>query len=232
MIQKERNRAGRSGTLMKSVYHSLKEDICNGVIKTGELLSEAQLAERLSVSRTPVREALAALENEGLVDIRRGIGASVKPITAGDLLHIYELRKVLEPMAAKTAVYHLTNAELEHSRKQFLSLLKLRESPRSRWPAMPTWTGASTCSSSTAAKTTIIGADDESHHPQRPPHPGHVLSPGGAAESQSLVLEDSVQRHIQLINILKEKDVPKIQKELISHLDWSLAHFLASSPLL
>lgn len=45
MIQKERNRAGRSGTLMKSVYHSLKEDICNGVIKTGELLSEAQLAE-------------------------------------------------------------------------------------------------------------------------------------------------------------------------------------------
>ena len=61
MIQKERNRAGRSGTLMKSVYHSLKEDICNGVIKTGELLSEAQLAERLSVSRTPVREALAAL---------------------------------------------------------------------------------------------------------------------------------------------------------------------------
>ena len=39
MIQKERNRAGRSGTLMKSVYHSLKEDICNGVIKTGELLS-------------------------------------------------------------------------------------------------------------------------------------------------------------------------------------------------
>ena len=74
MIQKERNRAGRSGTLMKSVYHSLKEDICNGVIKTGELLSEAQLAERLSVSRTPVREALAALENEGLVDIRRGIG--------------------------------------------------------------------------------------------------------------------------------------------------------------
>ena len=130
MIQKERNRAGRSGTLMKSVYHSLKEDICNGVIKTGELLSEAQLAERLSVSRTPVREALAALENEGLVDIRRGIGASVKPITAGDLLHIYELRKVLEPMAAKTAVYHLTNAELEHSRKQFLSLLKLRESPQ------------------------------------------------------------------------------------------------------
>ena len=56
--------------------------------------------------------------------------------------------------------------------------------------------------------------------------------PEEPAESQSLVLEDSVQRHIQLINILKEKDVPKIQKELISHLDWSLADFRASSPLL
>ena len=206
MIQKERNRAGRSGTLMKSVYHSLKEDICNGVIKTGELLSEAQLAERLSVSRTPVREALAALENEGLVDIRRGIGASVKPITAGDLLHIYELRKVLEPMAAKTAVYHLTNAELEHSRKQFLSLLKLRESPQvqvARYADVD-W----------RFHMLIV------HRSEEP------------SESQSLVLEDSVQRHIQLINILKEKDVPKIQKELISHLDWSLADFLASSPLL
>lgn len=53
MIQKERNRAGRSGTLMKSVYHSLKEDICNGVIKTGELLSEAQLAEPGSASAAP-----------------------------------------------------------------------------------------------------------------------------------------------------------------------------------
>ena len=82
MIQKERNRAGRSGTLMKSVYHSLKEDICNGVIKTGELLSEAQLAERLSVSRTPVREALAALENEGLVRTERTAGRFVTEDTA------------------------------------------------------------------------------------------------------------------------------------------------------
>ena len=56
--------------------------------------------------------------------------------------------------------------------------------------------------------------------------------PEAPAESHSTVLEDSVQRHIHLINILKEKDVPKIQKELISHLDWSLADFLASSPLL
>ena len=232
MIQKERNRAGRSGTLMKSVYHSLKEDICNGVIKTGELLSEAQLAERLSVSRTPVREALAALENEGLVDIRRGIGASVKPITAGDLLHIYELRKVLEPMAAKTAVYHLTNAELEHCRKQFLSLLKLRESPQvqvARYADVD-W-----------RFHMLIVHRSENYYIERMmnliiPNVRRIQAmsyrPEEPAESQSLVLEDSVQRHIQLINILKEKDVPKIQKELISHLDWSLADFLASSPLL
>lgn len=190
------------------------------------------MAERLSVSRTPVREALAALENEGLVDIRRGIGASVKPITAGDLLHIYELRKVLEPMAAKTAVYHLTNAELEHCRKQFLSLLKLRESPQ-----------VQVCRYADVDWRfhMLIVHRSENDYIERMmnlliPNVRRIQAmsyrPEEPAESQSLVLEDSVQRHIQLINILKERDVPKIQKELISHLDWSLADFLASSPLL
>lgn len=166
------------------------------------------------------------------MDIRRGIGASVKPITAGDLLHIYELRKVLEPMAAKTAVYHLTNAELEHSRKQFLSLLKLRESPQvqvARYADVD-W-----------RFHMLIVHRSENDYIERMmnliiPNVRRIQAmsyrPEEPAESQSLVLEDSVQRHIQLINILKEKDVPKIQKELISHLDWSLAHFLASSPLL
>ena len=222
----------RKTNLSEQAYNQIKDAICQGRIAPGDILSESRLAEDLGMSRTPVREALAALENEGLVDIRRGIGASVKPITAGDLLHIYELRKVLEPMAAKTAVYHLTNAELEHSRKQFLSLLKLRESPQvqvARYADVD-W-----------RFHMLIVHRSENDYIERMmnliiPNVRRIQAmsyrPEEPAESQSLVLEDSVQRHIQLINILKEKDVPKIQKELISHLDWSLAHFLASSPLL
>ena len=222
----------RKTNLSEQAYNQIKDAICQGRIAPGDILSESRLAEDLGMSRTPVREALAALENEGLVDIRRGIGASVKPITAGDLLHIYELRKVLEPMAAKTAVYHLTNAELEHSRKQFLSLLKLRESPQvqvARYADVD-W-----------RFHMLIVHRSENDYIERMmnliiPNVRRIQAmsyrPEEPAESQSLVLEDSVQRHIQLINILKEKDVPKIQKELISHLDWSLADFLASSPLL
>ena len=222
----------RRTNLSEQAYNQIKDAICQGRIAPGDILSESRLAEDLGMSRTPVREALAALENEGLVDIRRGIGASVKPITAGDLLHIYELRKVLEPMAAKTAVYHLTNAELEHSRKQFLSLLKLRESPQvqvARYADVD-W-----------RFHMLIVHRSENDYIERMmnliiPNVRRIQAmsyrPEEPAESQSLVLEDSVQRHIQLINILKEKDVPKIQKELISHLDWSLADFLASSPLL
>ena len=222
----------RKTNLSEQAYNQIKDAICQGRIAPGDILSESRLAEDLGMSRTPVREALAALENEGLVDILRGIGASVKPITAGDLLHIYELRKVLEPMAAKTAVYHLTNAELEHSRKQFLSLLKLRESPQvqvARYADVD-W-----------RFHMLIVHRSENDYIERMmnliiPNVRRIQAmsyrPEEPAESQSLVLEDSVQRHIQLINILKEKDVPKIQKELISHLDWSLADFLASSPLL
>ena len=83
-------RKDRSVTLTRAAYQSIKEDICTGAIRSGSLLSEAQIAANLGISRTPVREALAALESEGLVEIKRGIGAQVKPLTFSDVIHIYD----------------------------------------------------------------------------------------------------------------------------------------------
>ena len=96
MAQEEKKRGRRSDTLMYTAYQTIKEEICTGVIRSGELLSETQLAARMGISRTPLREALAALENEGLVEIKRGVGAKVRPLSFGDMIHVYELRKVLE----------------------------------------------------------------------------------------------------------------------------------------
>ena len=62
-MEQSRKKKSRSNTLTYTAYQKLKEDICNGVIRSGSLLSEAQVAAQLGISRTPVREALVALES-------------------------------------------------------------------------------------------------------------------------------------------------------------------------
>ena len=63
----------RDHTLMQLAYNELRESIITNTIKPGDVLSEQQIAQELNISRTPVREALAILESEGL---ERSAGAS------------------------------------------------------------------------------------------------------------------------------------------------------------
>ena len=91
---------------------SLRADILSGAISAGARIGEAELAERLSVSRTPVREALSRLAAEGLVELHPNRGARVASYTVEDLHDIFELRLRLEPYAVRQAVPHLGPATL------------------------------------------------------------------------------------------------------------------------
>ena len=77
--------------------------LLEGDFQPGERLAELQLVERLGVSRTPVRLALATLEHEGLVEARDGGGYSVREFTRRDIDDAIELRGVLEGTAARLA---------------------------------------------------------------------------------------------------------------------------------
>lgn len=81
----------------------LRSDILRGVLKPGVLLAEAAVAGRLGVSRVPVREALFALEREGLVHFSDTGRAYVKALTPRDFEELYTLRLALEPLAARLA---------------------------------------------------------------------------------------------------------------------------------
>lgn len=92
-----------------------------GLILTGEYgpkerLIEEQLAERLGVSRTPVRQALTMLEAEGLVEITPNRGATVCSFSIEDVWDIYDLRAVLEGYAARRAAERIERRELERLR--------------------------------------------------------------------------------------------------------------------
>lgn len=95
------------------VFHTLRQAILKGELKPGERLMEIHLAQKLGVSRTPVREAIRKLELEGLVRMIPRKGAVVAEITISDLEDVLEVRMALEELAVKLACRMLTPEQLE-----------------------------------------------------------------------------------------------------------------------
>jgi len=100
-----------STTIMTHVYKELRIAILQNKVKPGERLVETALAEKLGVSRTPVREALSRLEIEGLI-YRTNRGMVVGDIKK-EIMEIYMLRKLLEGFAARLVCERATDEELE-----------------------------------------------------------------------------------------------------------------------
>lgn len=95
------------------VFNTLRQAILKGELKPGERLMEIALAERLGVSRTPIREAMRKLEQEGLVVMIPRRGAQVASITEKDLNDVLEVRIALENMAIEKACARMTEEETE-----------------------------------------------------------------------------------------------------------------------
>jgi DNA-binding GntR family transcriptional regulator len=91
---------------------SLRDEILSGAISSGTRLGEAELASRLRVSRTPIREALSRLAAEGLVELQPNRGARVASWSEDQLREIFELRLRLEPYAVRQAVPRLAEDQL------------------------------------------------------------------------------------------------------------------------
>ncbi len=99
------------------VFQTLRQAILRGELKPGERLMEIHLAQKLGVSRTPVREAIRKLELEGLVLMIPRKGAVVAEITISDLEDVLEVRTVLEEMAVRHACRRITQDQLAELRR-------------------------------------------------------------------------------------------------------------------
>ena len=98
--------------LREVVFESIRAAIISGDLKPGERLMEVQLAEKLGVSRTPVREAIRKLELEGLVVMVVRKGAYVAGLSIKDITDVLELRGALEGLAAGLAADRITEDEI------------------------------------------------------------------------------------------------------------------------
>jgi len=109
------------------VFNTLRQAILRGELKPGERLMEIQLANKLGVSRTPIREAIRKLELEGLVLMIPRKGAEVADITEKSLLDVLEVRRALEELSADLACDRITEeeiAELKAAAEEFKKTLK------------------------------------------------------------------------------------------------------------
>lgn len=99
--------------LSEKIAETLRDYIMKGSLKPGERLTEPKLSSMLGISRTPIREALRLLENEGFIDIFPRRGAVVSDITAKDVDEIFVIKSKLESLAAKLSVEFLTDMDIK-----------------------------------------------------------------------------------------------------------------------
>ena len=99
------------------VFNTLRQAILKGELAPGERLMEIQLAERLGVSRTPIREAIRKLELEGLVLMIPRKGAEVAKISEKSLRDVLEVRRSLEELAIELACQRMSDEEIEKHQK-------------------------------------------------------------------------------------------------------------------
>lgn len=96
----------------QDAYQRLIAEIRTGALLPGGRLTETELAARLGISRTPVREAIRALEADGLVVHVPRVGASIRRLTYPEVTELYEMRCVLEGTAARLAARVASDVEL------------------------------------------------------------------------------------------------------------------------
>lgn len=101
-----------AGKKRSVVYQEILENILDLKYGPGTRLLEEELAAELSVSRTPVREALFRLKNEGLITVVPGGGAKVIEFAVKDVVEIYALRERLEGLATRMAAQYILDEEI------------------------------------------------------------------------------------------------------------------------
>jgi len=107
---KDGNAAETRNSLTRNAYASLRRLILDNEMKPGRRMFEQEVADFLNMSRTPVREALIRLAEEGLVDVRPRRGMTVLPISAEDMRDIYDVVTSLEATATELAIARGVNS--------------------------------------------------------------------------------------------------------------------------
>lgn len=103
MISDQEQQRAQQPSLTEQVFAELKQRILRSELRPGSVVLEGELAEQFGVSKTPIREALRLLVQDGWIDVMPRRGYLIRPIGLADLREVYELRRIIESAAARRA---------------------------------------------------------------------------------------------------------------------------------
>jgi DNA-binding GntR family transcriptional regulator len=113
-----------SQSVVERLFERMRTHIIEGRFAPGQRLVEADLTEQFGISRGPLREAVRRLAAEGLVDITHNRGARVKRLDHGEVIALYEVREVMEGLAARLAAERASTAERKEIKSVFDEMTK------------------------------------------------------------------------------------------------------------
>jgi DNA-binding GntR family transcriptional regulator len=196
-------------SIRETVYQKVRWKILKGELKRGEKLIEAELAESLGVSRTPVREALHKLEQEGLVEIFPRRYCEVKGITPKCIEEINLIRSLLEPAAAKKATNTLTDEQLVYL-EELLNLSELHFADRNVEKLMEVHDEFHQCIIRASGYDRVIQILENMHD--------YIIRFRYSFLAKSHLVERSIKEHRDILNALKERDPEKVEENYRKHL--------------
>lgn len=112
----------RSISLAERAYDEVKASIISGAMHSNERYAEAALARTLGISRTPLRDALRRLEQEGFIQTQGLQGFVVVPVTRESIRELYEVRCALESLAAFRATTSIPSADVEAMQRRYVEI--------------------------------------------------------------------------------------------------------------
>ncbi|SDJ92217.1 GntR family transcriptional regulator [Natronincola ferrireducens] len=201
--------------LAQIAYEEIRDRIYHNKIQPGELINESSIAEELSISRTPVREALRMLASEDIIEVKDGVGTYVKLLSIKNIKDIFEVRKALEVIAIKTAIYKITELEITELENDFMLLKRKYDM-------------------GTLTKEEFANVDMKFHQLIFAKCENNYAK--GIFEEMSLKIkqyqyisyeslnnsEESIAQHLQMINFIKDRNLKELITFLENHINWSL----------
>lgn len=207
--------------LSDAVYETLSGAILAGTLAPGTIVSEVSLAKQMDVSRTPVHDALRQLSKDGLVEQRAGRRAVVATFTKDDVSDIYEMRKILEPEAARRAATRLDRNTLAELRAQANAL---RADPGAAdW--LTKWADFDEAFHDAIARATGSPRLWQDVSRYRLLHRGFNKHATTVA-----ILQPALDEHFRILDALDQRDADRAAEEMLHHVREWQAYFVNHFP--
>ncbi|MCJ7834737.1 GntR family transcriptional regulator [Cuneatibacter sp. NSJ-177] len=196
-------------------YQSIRSLILNGEIKENDLVSENQIAAYLNMSRTPVREAVRRLEAERVLEVRKGSGTFLKPLTLKDIRNLFEVREHMEMLAAETALKHISDQDIQDLEEKLNAMLedfrhgiKIEEARFSQTDG--------------EIHDMLIDRSENGYVKYLMDQIYFNVDRYRAISyAVSLDLEESTNQHLELLECMKKRDQEELQRMIRAHIRWS-----------